>query len=139
MHNTTDQNKAIVIRFNKEVLEQGNRQTFDELVSDECINHEAPPGTSNGPDGMTHFIWDLLRAGFPDIKVEILEQVAERDLVTTRKRFTAIHTGEIMGIPPSHKKVSIKVLDMIRLRNGQFVEHWGISNLNEVLAQVSER
>ncbi|MHA4808076.1 ester cyclase [Flavitalea flava] len=139
MHTNTDQNKAIVIRFNKEVLEQGNRQTFDELIADEVINHEAPPGTSKGPDGMIHFLWDILRTGFPDIKVEILEQVAEKDLVTTRKRFTATHTGEIMGIPPSHKKVSIKVIDMIRLQNGKFIEHWGISNLQEVLAQLSEK
>src|SRR6185295_979272 len=103
---TTEQNKAIVTRFNYEFIGQGNLKTFKEIVSDDLFNHVAMPGISTGPDGMEHFILNVLRKGFPDIKVEILEQVAERDLVTTRKQFTATHAGDVMGIPPSDKKVT---------------------------------
>ena len=80
-----------------------------------------------------------MRTGFPDIKVEILEQVAERDLVTTRKKITATHTGEIFGIPPSHKKVEINVIDIIKLKDGKYMEHWGQSNFSEVIAEISKK
>lgn len=61
----------------------------------------------------------------------------EADLVTTRKAIHATHSGDFMGIPPTGKKVIINVIDMIRLRQGKYVEHWGLSNLSDVMAQLS--
>jgi len=139
MQATTEQNKKAVIRFNKEFIEQGNMATFTELIADEVCNHSAPPGSSTGPDGMMHFLQHILRAGFPDITVEIFDQVAEGDKVTTRKAFYATHTGEFMGIPPSGKKVTINVIDIIRLKDGKYVEHWGMSNISEVIAAITEK
>jgi predicted ester cyclase len=139
MQFTTEQNKKAVIRFNKEFIEQGRIETFNELVAENVCNHSAPAGSSAGPDGMFHFLNHVLRAGFPDIRVDILEQVAEGNLVTTRKVFHATHTGNMMGIQPSGKKVVINVIDIIRLKNGQYTEHWGMSNLPEVIAEISRK
>jgi predicted ester cyclase len=135
MHSTIEQNKAAVIRFNKLFIEQGNTEIFPELVANDLINHSAPAG-ANGPDSMIHFLHGILRAGFPDLTVHIHEQIAEGDLVTTRKEFQGTHKGEFMGIPASGRVVNIKVIDIVRLRNGQYVEHWGQSNLAEVLAAL---
>jgi len=129
-------NKSVVMQFNREFIEQGNLQSLDELVADDFYNHTAVPGVSKGRDGMLHFLQDILRAGFPDLKVEILEQVAERDLVTTRKKITGTHTGKILGIAPSHRTVTINIMDFVRLRNGQYIEHWGVSNFGEVIAEL---
>ena len=137
MNSTAEQNKATVTRFNREVIEQGNVDSFKELTTDDVINHSAPPGTSTGGDGMLHFLFDILRAGFSGIKVDIMEQVAERDLVTSRKSINATHTGTIFGIPASNKDVVINVIDIIRLRDGKYAEHWGLSNFSEVIAQIS--
>jgi predicted ester cyclase len=137
MNLTTEQNKIAVIRFNKEFIEQGNMQSFTELVSSEVVNHAAPAGAPAGPESMIHFLQHILRKGFPDVKVEILDQIAEGDKVTTRKILRGRHTGEFMGIAPSGKEVAIHVIDIIRLRNGQYIEHWGMSNLVEVLGQLS--
>lgn len=139
MDYTIEQNKAIVTRFNKEVIEQGNLNSFKELVSDHIVNHAAAPGASAGAEGMSNFLENILRKGFPDLKVQILEQVAEGDLVTTRKAITATHLGEILGIPVSNKKVQLNVIDIIRLKDGQYVEHWGISNFSEIIAQISSK
>jgi steroid delta-isomerase-like uncharacterized protein len=139
MQITKEQNKRTVIRFNKEFIEQGRMEAFNELVAKNVINHSAPPGSSTGPDGMRHFLNDILRAGFPDLRVDILDQVAEGDLVTTRKAIQATHTGNVMGIPPSGKKVVIHVIDMIRLNNGRYAEHWGMSNFSDVIAEISRQ
>jgi predicted ester cyclase len=112
-------------------------ETFKELVSDELINHSAPAGGPNGPESMVYFIAGVLKKGFPDLKVEILDLVGEGDKVTTRKAFQGTHTGDFMGIPASHKKVTIKVIDIIRLKDGKYVEHWGFSNLAEIMTDLS--
>jgi predicted ester cyclase len=137
MNHTTAQNKAIVSRFNKEVIEEGNMETFKELVAPDLFNHAAPAGMPTGPDGMIYFLRDVLKGGFPDLRVEILDQVAEGDLVTSRKQFQGTHTGIFMGIAASDKKVVVDVIEIIRLRDGKYVEHWGISNLRDVMMAIA--
>jgi predicted ester cyclase len=137
MNYSTEKNKQIVTRFNKEVIEQGNRGSLTELVAEDCINHAAVPGAPAGREGMGYFLLGVLRIGFPDLTVEIHDQVAENDLVSTRKSIHATHTGEFLGVPPTDKKVVIEVIDIIRLRDGKYAEHWGISNIPSVLAQLT--
>jgi len=110
------------------VYRAGQQASFKELLADNVINHSAPNGKPNGKKSFYFFLIEVLRKGFPDLKVEILEQIAERDLVTTRKQITATHTGEIFGIKPHGKKVVIK----------QYAEHWGQSNFTDILKQLSE-
>lgn len=138
MTSVTEQNKAIVVRFNKECIELGNKDALDELLATSVINHSAPKGMPNGKESFHYFLYEVLRKGFPNLKVEILEQVAERDLVTTRKIIRATHTGEIFGIAPCNKEVEINIIDIIRLENGQYAEHWGQSNFEEILKQISQ-
>jgi predicted SnoaL-like aldol condensation-catalyzing enzyme len=139
MNSTPEKNKEIVRRFNKEFIEQGNINSLEELIAEDVINHSVPAGLPNGKESFVNFLNDILRKGFPDLKVEILEQVAERDLVTTRKKIIATHTGEIFGITPGNKKVEINVIDIIRLKDSKYVEHWGQSNFSEVIAEISTK
>ena len=133
-----EQNKAIVVRFNKEFIEQGNERVFNELVSENVVNHSAPPGMPNGKESMHLFLSNVLRKAFPDLKVEVLEQVGEGDLVTTRKIITGTHLGALFGIAPTNKAVEINVIDIIRIQDGQYIEHWGQSNFDTVLKQLAE-
>ena len=45
---TTDNNKAIVTRFNKEFIEGGNTDVFNETFAPDFINQTAPPGVPKG-------------------------------------------------------------------------------------------
>lgn len=136
--NATEKNKAIVIRFNKEVIEGGNTGSFKELVAENVVNHTAAPGMSQGADGMIYFLQNVLQTAFPGLKVIIHDQVAEGDKVTTRKSIHGTHTGEFMGIPATGKKVTIDVIDIIRLQDGKYAEHWGMSNIPSVIAELSK-
>ena len=133
----TEQNKAIVVRFNKEFIEQNNENSFNELLSDKVVNHSAPVGMPNGKESFYFFLNKVLRAGFPNLTVNILDQVAEGDLVTTRKKIKATHTGNIFGIAPSNKEVEINIIEIVRIQDGKYAEHWGQSNFDEVLKQIS--
>ena len=135
--NTTEQNKAIVTRFNKEFIEGGNMNSFNEIISPDLINRTAPIGVPVGPEGVIYFFNNLLKPAFPDLKVEIYDQVAEGDKVTTRKSFHATHQGEFFGVPATGRKVKMDVIDIIRLKDGKFVEHWGALDMQSVMAQIT--
>ena len=129
------ENKAVVTRFNKAFIEGGDMQAFDEIMDESFVNHTAMAGMPSGPDGIVQTI-QMFRAAFPDLTVEINEQVAENDLVVTRKAFYATHRGLFMGIAATGKKIKIDTIDIIRLRNGKYVEHWAVRDMMSVMQQL---
>jgi predicted ester cyclase len=129
-------NKAAVARFNKEVIEQGDEGAFRELMAPDFINRSAAPGSATGPDGMLVMFNRVLRPALPDLTVEIHDQIAEGDRVTTRKTLRGTHRGDLLGIPATGKPVAIDVIDIVRLKDGRYVEHWGVNTLPTVLAQL---
>ena len=129
-------NKDAVRRFNAEVIENGDASAFEALMAPGFINHSAPPGMPDGPEGMWNTFQHILRPALSDLKVVIHDQVAEGDKVTTRKTITGVHSGMLMGIPPTGRPVSIDVIDVVRLQEARYAEHWGINTLPSVLAQL---
>ena len=134
-----ERNKNAVGRFNREVIEQGNASAFRDLMDPQFIDRTAPPGVPNGPDGMQFAFNNVLRPAFPDLKVVIHEQVAEGDKVTTRKTLTGTHRGELFGIAPTNRAVSIEVIDIVRLKDGRYIEHWGINTMSSVVAALQSQ
>lgn len=132
---TLEENKAIVRRFNKEVIEEGNLEAFNNIMDKDFINHTAPPA-SNGADGMWNTFTNILKPAFPDLKVEIYDQIAEGDKVTTRKSIVGTHKGILMGIEPTGRQIKIDVIDIVTLKDGKYLEHWGINTLQSVIAQL---
>lgn len=132
---TISENKAVVTRFNKEFLEQGNVEVLKEIVADDFINHTAAGSMPNNVEGLKQFI-AMLHKGFSDLHVHIHEQVAENDLVATRKTIHAKHTGEIMGRQATGKEIVLNVMDFVRLSNGKYIEHWGQNNIMQVIQQL---
>lgn len=133
-----ENNKEVVRRFNKEVIEQGNVDSFNALMDDKFINRSAPAGMNNSPQGMIWFFNEILRPAMPDVKVTIHQQVAEGDLVTTRKTISGTQTGVLLGVPATGKAISIDVIDIVRVKDGKYVEHWGITTLPELLATLTQ-
>lgn len=132
---TVSENKAVVIRFNKEFLERGHAEVLKEIVAADFINHTAADPIPNNVDGLLQFTV-MLHKGFSNIRVDIHEQVGENDVVATRKTLHATHTGEIMGHPPTGKQVVFNVMDFVRLRDGKYIEHWGRNDIMQVIQQL---
>jgi len=133
---TCNRNKAAVLRFNREVIERGDAVAFRELMAPEFVNRSAPPGTPTGPEGMAYMFDQILRPALPDLTVEIHDQIAEADKVTTRKTLRGTHRGELLGVPATNNPVAIEVIDVVRLQDGRYVEHWGVTTLPSVLAAL---
>jgi predicted ester cyclase len=135
--NTAEQNKATVTRFNKEFIERGDINAFNEIIAPEFLNQTAPPGVPKGPEGVMYFFNHFLKPAFPELKIEIQRQVAENDMVTTHKVFHTVHKGDFMGIPATGKNVTMEVIDIIRLKDGKFVEHWNVLDWQNVIGQLT--
>lgn len=136
---TTTTNKAAVLRFNRDVIERGDEAAFRELMAPGFVNRTAVPGMSAGPDGMRAMFEQVLRPALGELRVEIHDQVAEGDKVTTRKTIHGTHRGPLLGVPATGEPVAIDVIDIVRLEGGRYAEHWGVNTLPSVLASLQER
>lgn len=138
METMIENNKEVVRRFNKEVIEQGSIESFNAFMDPMFINRSAPADMDNGPQGMIYFFNEILRPAIPDIKVTIHNQVAEGDMVTTRKTISGRQTGQLLGVPATGRLISIEVIDMVRVKDGKYLEHWGITTLPGLLAKLAQ-
>ncbi|NID05635.1 ester cyclase [Luteibacter jiangsuensis] len=130
--------KWVVRRFNEEVIAGGDRASFEALMAPDFINRSAPPGAPNDGESMWNTFDTVLRPALEGLTVSIHDQIAEGDKVTTRKTISGRHTGALFGVEPTGKLVAIEVIDIVRVRDGRYVEHWGINNLSSVLAQLRQ-
>ena len=133
----TETNKTIVTRYNKEVIQRCKVELLKSLVSPDFVNHSAPPGMPEGLDGLVYFFKEILHHAFSNITVDIKDMLAEGDKVVTRKEITGIHTGTLMGIPATGQTVTLKVIDILAIREGKISDHWGENNLIGVLQSLS--
>ena len=131
-----EQAKAVVRRFNQEVIAGGDRQAFEALVAPGFVNRSAPPGSPDGPESLWATFETVLRPALADLAVTIHDQVCENDRVTTRKTITGRHVGPLLGVAATGRALSIAVIDIVRIEDQRYAEHWGINDLPAVLATL---
>ncbi len=129
-----DDHKSILRRFYEEIS-AGNLEVIDELVADEVVEHEEFPGLEPNKEGVRQF-FTLMRRAFPDLHMEPHEMIAEGDLISARVTLTGTHEGEFLGLAPTGKPIEIETIDMLRIRDGQAVEHWGVTDSMTMMHQL---
>jgi len=133
---STEQNKALVGRLVEEVFNQRDISVVDEIMSPDFVEHEElPPGIPPGREA-PRVLFSMLHSAFPDFKATIEQLIAEGDKVVLFMTWTGTQAGEFMGIPPTGKRISIGVIDIIRVVDGKFVEHWGIMDSAKMMQQL---
>ena len=136
-------NKRVVSDFVERCQNQHDLAFADEAFHPEFKNHYRPEGrdipeTNRPASGFQAFYGALLTA-FPDATMEIDEQLAERDLVATRKTLRGTHLGELWDLPPTGNRVEFEFIDIFRVRDGKLAEHWTSMDLDALRAQMRAR
>lgn len=128
-------NKEIVLRFNKEVMQEGNVDTLLEIIHPDFVNHTAPPGTAAGPQGIIDFTIEVIHKALIDREVIIHDQVVENNKVVTRKTIRGRHIAPLLGVQPSNDIVDINIIDIITLKNNRYMEHWSIRDISDMITK----
>ena len=132
---SAEENKAIVRRFWK-VWEAGNIGLVDDLVAPEYVNHNpGMPNQPEGPEGIKAVV-NMFRGGMPDLRVVIDDMVAEGDKVAVRYKIEGTHVGDLFGVPPTGRRVSIESVTIERVSEGKIREHWRVTDTLDMMQQL---
>lgn len=132
---STEDNKALARRM-YELINTGNLDGIDGLVSASFVEHEAFPGLpSTGPEAPKAAL-AMFRAAFPDLRMSADDMLAEGNKVVVRGTMSGTHKGEFMGIPPTDGNVKVQFIDIIEFRDGMATAHWGITDQAAMMEQL---
>ncbi len=117
------ENKTIAERFNEDVWGRGDEAALEELLAPDFVDHGALPGQTPDREGHKQIL-AAFRSAFPDLSVTTDDIIAEGDKVVSRWTARGTHEGELMGIAPTGKEVTITGIDVLRIAEGKVVERW---------------
>jgi len=116
-----DENKTLVRRHLEEAVNLGRPEVWSDIMAEDFVLHH--PLVAPGRESYAAAL-ELLRTGFPDLNVEVLDLVAENDRVVVRYMERGTHTGDFMGLAPTRRSYEKHGFAMYRVANGRLAECW---------------
>lgn len=132
---SVSENKALLRRYIREVWEKQNPAAAKEFLASNYRRHTSPVAAPLNLDDQVQRLIGF-RAAFPDIQIVVEEVIAQGDLIAFRSTMRGTHNGELLGIAPTGKQVTVGLIDVIRVQDGKFVEQWGGPDLFDLLRQL---
>jgi predicted ester cyclase len=101
-----------------------NWHVLDGHLSPTYVGHDLAVAESHaGPNGLRTQLERLVQA-FPDGHVGVDDQFCEGDVVTSRWTFSGTQTGELAGIAPTGKQVTVAGMTISRVDGDVVAEEW---------------
>ena len=117
---TTEENKSLIKRYFDE-MNKGNESYLDEYFATDYIYH-GPAGDLN-VEGFKA-MHSMFLSAFPDAIASVEDMIAVGNKVATRWKIHGTHRGELQGIAPTNKEVTIMGIIITRIEDGKAVEEW---------------
>lgn len=115
------------------MLNKHDPDLVDQFVAEDYVNHNA--FVADGREANRQF-WTAFFAALPDLSATMEDLVISDDRVVGRFVYRGTHTGEFMGIPASGSQVEMRSIDIWRVQDAMFVEHWDELNLLQLFQQM---
>ena len=128
--------RELVRRLHAALLEARDPAVVDDFFAPDFVSHNNPPGFPPGVDGVKRF-FATFRDAFPDVSVQIDEIVADGDRVAVATTFTGTHEGDLMGVAPTGRRVSVTGIDIVRVADGRIAEHRGLTDIVGLMRQLT--
>lgn len=131
---STEQNKALTRRFFA-AFDAGDLEGAVAVFAPNAVVHNV-----GAPDPLNlagfQQIGATFLAAFPDGKHTIDALVTDKDMVVARSTYYGTHTGDLMGIPPTGKQVTVSAMTIDRIADGKIVETWRIFDQMGMMQQL---
>ena len=115
-------NKQIAEKFIDEIWNKGNLDDVDKFVTSDFIYHARGENVTGTEDFKEWVSSDC--SVFPDIRVTIVDSIAESNKVSTAWFVEVTHTKEFRGIPATHKRFETVGVSIFHFEGNKIKEAW---------------
>jgi steroid delta-isomerase-like uncharacterized protein len=130
-------NKILAREWFEQVWNQRNESAIDRLFSAQGVGYGFT-GSDDDPVGRDAFkeIYRSFCGAFPDIHIDVLQVIAEADMVALRWKATMTLLGNHLGFPATGKKGELNGSTFIRIEGDQIVEGWNQMDLQSLIIRL---
>jgi predicted ester cyclase len=130
---SAEENMALARRI-MEARATGDLDALDELLAPDFVNHNRLlPGQEPGREGYKRAV-SAFHAAFSNRRWLVEDQVAGGDKVVTRFTVQTTHDrGELMGVAPTGRELTNRVIVIHRISGGKIAEEWGMGTIGATL------
>jgi steroid delta-isomerase-like uncharacterized protein len=122
---TMTEREALARRVFEDGFTEGRLEVLDEVMSDDFVMHDpqVPQGDLRGPAAARDVI-TTYRDAFPDLRMTIDDVVEQGDRVALRWTATGTHGGELNGLAPTGRSVTVTGMSIERIAGNRVAETW---------------
>lgn len=106
----------------EEVYGQGKVELISQLTAEDYTGHDPIAGKLSRSTIEANV--QQYRRAFPDLTMQVIDQMSSGDKGMIRWRATGTHRGELLGTKPTNKKVTVEGISEVRCVNGKIAEDW---------------
>jgi predicted ester cyclase len=110
-------------------IESGDVSGLDSIIAKDIDDHDM--GGVKGLDSVKARLGDI-HNHFSDLKFDVISQASNGDYHFTMLTFSGTPKDNSMGMEPG-KSFSMKGVDVVRIKDGKAVEHWGFTDNAEMM------
>lgn len=120
----------------QESWNHGKLEAIDDLFAAKFTPHH-PINPVLGPAGVKQFVASFQEA-FPDLEFVIEDIFSSDDRLVICWEMHGMHTGHLMGIPPTRKCAQLTGISIYHLVEGRVVESWDQVDILSLLNQLDD-
>lgn len=105
-----------------------NPSLIDEAVTSDWQDIPLSPGQGPGPEGLKPLM-QMFFTAFPDLRIIVDDVIAQPGRAGVRARMVATHCGEIFGLQPTGKPVSVALHEFHHFYYGRITHTWLLGRL----------
>ena len=107
----------------------------DTFTEDAVWEGDIFPAPVVGRDAVVQTMGGFITA-FPDIRFEVEREFAGGDQAAVCWRVTGTHRGDMMGIPPTGRRVEYTACAIMQVRGGKIARVWTYLDTGHILRQL---
>jgi steroid delta-isomerase-like uncharacterized protein len=125
----------IARRFVQDVWGDGDREVANQIVAPDVVHHRRRRGEALGRAGLFQGI-EMYDRAFPNRRFSQDDVLVEGDFVADRWTMTAVHEGELLGIPPTRRSITLTGMNRYLIEDGRIVEVWHDEDIKGMVDQL---
>jgi predicted ester cyclase len=130
---TSSANAAILDRY-VAAINALDVAAFPGIFAESYIQH-----SGRSPSGLSAQIENArrLHETWPDIHMQVEDQILDADKVVARCLYAATHTQTVRGFAPTGRRITFATIDIWRVEGEKFAEHWDLVDVASIEKQLA--
>lgn len=134
---STESDNMVKNRSIYKAIQSGDSATIRSLIADDAVDHMGMNGMDvKGRDSITHMLTDM-HNHVDGLQFDVVSDAAHGDYIFAMVDMKGTMKDNAWGMPAG-SKVDGRSVDVVKVKDGKMVEHWGFMDQAEMMRQMNK-